>query len=198
MRASGWLQRSHLHGWVIKKHCTVDMSVLQQQFIPSMNQRTAMCNQLQHCQWMRVSQKSRPSSSSTWGAPRDRGRVTCKGPQWSHRRLIKKTTTTRCSGRWPEAYLQFGEQFPHDKVARKWMTLVEADKREKDNNASAGRGPVRLPILYPDGQAAWGQPPCGSTGCGERLCWCGGMPARCTEAVKQFSLTSNSSLIQSL
>ena len=91
-----------------------------------------------------------------------------------------------------EAFLRVQGAIPTCEEARKWMTLVEAYKRVKDNNALTGRGPCALPILYADGQADWGQPRCGPSGCGERLCQCGGMPASCTEAVQQCSLTSNS------
>ncbi|KAL0978010.1 hypothetical protein UPYG_G00164730 [Umbra pygmaea] len=38
----------------------------------------------------------------------------------------------------------FAQTFAHDKVARKWNTLVEAYKKVKDNNSSTGRGPSKF------------------------------------------------------
>ncbi|CAL8274774.1 unnamed protein product [Gadus morhua 'NCC'] len=43
--------------------------------------------------------------------------------------------------------LMFGEDFHPDKVARKWLTLVQGYKKVKDHNASTGRGPGRFQFL---------------------------------------------------
>ena len=39
---------------------------------------------------------------------------------------------------------QFGEHFPHERVSRKWLTLMEGYKKVRENTALTGRGPVRF------------------------------------------------------
>ncbi|CAL8255128.1 unnamed protein product [Arctogadus glacialis] len=46
-----------------------------------------------------------------------------------------------------QCFPQFGEDFHPDKVARKWLTLVQGYKKVKDHNASTGRGPGRFQFL---------------------------------------------------
>ncbi|CAL8370555.1 unnamed protein product [Boreogadus saida] len=59
-------------------------------------------------------------------------------------RLGKKTKKLLWEEMAAKLSTQFGEDFHPDKVARKWLTLVQGYKKVKDHNASTGRGPGRF------------------------------------------------------
>ena len=59
-------------------------------------------------------------------------------------RLAKKTKKLLWEEMAAKLSTQFGEDFHPDKVARKWLTLVQGYKKVKDHNASTGRGPGQI------------------------------------------------------
>ena len=76
------------------------------------------------------------------------GEGTAKSIHDLNRRLGKLGKKTKKLRRWEamagKLAKQFGEHFQHEKVGRKWFTLVEGYKKVKDNISSPGRGPVRF------------------------------------------------------
>ncbi|CAL8406968.1 unnamed protein product [Arctogadus glacialis] len=62
-------------------------------------------------------------------------------------RLGKKTKKLLWEEMAAKLSTQFGEDFNPDKVARKWLTLVQGYKKVKDHNASTGKGPGRFQFL---------------------------------------------------